>query len=390
MSKGQAAGAAVLLAIIAALLIAFVIFIPPADREELLGTPNTTTNHSYASAPAEASLLRVNPGRIDYLGQKDIEHPLPVVNIYTRTESKLLAEKNLATAKRALFSQQTTAFRFTIDDLANTNDVLLHFDVRSLKGNLKVSLNGDEILNEEVVGSPQPISIPKNNLQQNNEIVFAVSSPGIAFWATNEAIVENIKIVGDVTNLDATSARHVFLVSDTEKRNLQRVAIKFQPECRISQVGKLTIELNAKEIYSAVPDCDVSMVPIEVSPIDLHEGENQLVFRTAEGTYILSHIQVKSELKELEFPTYYFELSNEQYNAVHTGSKHVRLNMEFVDVISRKFGELVFNGHQIPFDSREVTYTADLSDDVVRGNNAVKIKPQTTIEVRELKVDLVK
>ena len=67
----------------------------------------------------------------------------------------------------------------------------------------------------------------------------------------------------------------------------------------------------------------------------------------------------------------------------------LRLNFDFVDVMNRKHGEIVFNGHQDYFDTKELTYTFDLSDDAVRGNNALKIKPGTTLEIRELKVDLV-
>ena len=67
----------------------------------------------------------------------------------------------------------------------------------------------------------------------------------------------------------------------------------------------------------------------------------------------------------------------------------LRLNLDFVDVMNRKHGEIVFNGHQDYFDTKELTYTFDLSEDAVRGNNALKIKPGTTLEIRELKVDLV-
>ena len=61
-----------------------------------------------------------------------------------------------------------------------------------------------------------------------------------------------------------------------------------------------------------------------------------------------------------------------------------------MDVVSSKYGELIFNGHAKNFDTKEVTYILDLSDDIVQGNNALKVKPDKTIEVQELRVDLVK
>src|SRR3989338_10083087 len=125
--KGQAAaGAAVLLAIIAALLVIFIILIPPAERAELLGdnTVNATSSTIKESA-VEKNLLTISPGRIDYLGQKEIEHPLPVVNIYTRTESEILAEKSLVSSRRTLFSEQSDTLTFQVPDVDHTKNVLL-------------------------------------------------------------------------------------------------------------------------------------------------------------------------------------------------------------------------------------------------------------------------
>jgi len=48
------------------------------------------------------------------------------------------------------------------------------------------------------------------------------------------------------------------------------------------------------------------------------------------------------------------------------------------------------HGKQWSFNTKEVSYTLDLSDNVELGANSIKIKPQRTLEVRQLRVDLVK
>ena len=202
--------------------------------------------------------------------------------------------------------------------------------------------------------------------------------------------LENVKIVADVTSLEAQESKNIFLVSDVEKRNLERVILKFKPECDYTKVGKLDVLINSKEIYSAIPDCELSLVPIEFSPEIVFQGENEIVFRANKGTYLLSHIIIESELKSLEYPTYYFELSYEQYQEVLNEKLRVRLDLEFVDVVVSKYGELVFNGHTKGFDTKEISYTIDLSDDIVQGNNALKIKPKKTLDIREITIDLVK
>jgi len=151
----------------------------------------------------------------------------------------------------------------------------------------------------------------------------------------------------------------------------------------------LDIHINGVEVYSAIPDCDLSMVPIEFSSDMVYQGENEITFRTDKGTYVLSHVLVESELKEVEYPTYYFDLSLEQHEDVMDESRRLRLQMDFVDVVVSKYGDVVFNGHVKHFDTKEVTYTIDLTDDAVRGSNSIKIRPKKTLEVREIRVDLV-
>ncbi|MBI2665092.1 hypothetical protein HYX12_00540 [Candidatus Woesearchaeota archaeon] len=234
------------------------------------------------------------------------------------------------------------------------------------------------------------LTLPKNFLKDENTLLFSLSSPGIFFWSTNLIVIENLKIVADVTDLEAQRSKYLFLVSETEKSNLEKVVLKFQPDCLYDEVGPLRITVNGNELYRGIPDCDLAFVPIEFSPELVKKGENEIEFYTERGAYLLSHVLINSELKELDFPTYYFDLSHEQFNNLANGKEHLRLKMEFVDVTSSKFGEIVFNGFQNHFDTKEVSLALDLSKDAVKGTNSLKIKPKKTIEVRELKVDLVR
>ena len=395
-NKGQAAaGAAVLLAVIVGLLVMFIILIPPEDRAELLGEPlSSTTSSSSTGIEAAASaknLLTVSPGRIDYLDQTEVEHPLPVVNIFTKTEAKVLAEKNILIASQNVFSGEEDRLTFSITDLSNTENTFLSFRVKELTGRLIVHLNDEQIYNAPIaIGGSQVIPLHSNLLKDENTLTFAVSSPGLAFWRTNGLSFENAKIIADVTALNAQTSRNVFLVSETEKRNLDRVTLKFQPDCNFNEVGKLSITVNGREIYNAVPDCDIAMVPLEISPTQVQLGENEIIFTTERGQYLLSHVQLKSELQDVEFPTYYFDLSLEDYNKVKAGSLRVRATIDFVDVVSSKFGDIVFNGDLRHFDTKEASDTLDLSEDVVRGTNSFKLKPKKTLEIRQLRIDLVK
>jgi hypothetical protein len=388
--RGQAAGAAILLAIIAGMIILFIVLIPPSEREELLGTGSDSSGDSGGATVSGKALLRESPGRLDFLDKKELEHPLPVITIFTKQESKTIARKNLARVSKKVFSEVIIDFPFVIEDLENVDNVLLAFTIgERSEGSLIVKLNGDEIYNAKAIpGAISPVKIPKNALQENNVITFSASSPGVAFWKINEIVVSDIRVVADVTNLNAQESRNIFLVTETEKSNLERIILSFEPSCRISEVGKLRIQINGREIYNSIPDCDLQLIPIEFSPDNVNQGENEIIFSTEEGTYQLSHVVVKSLLKEVDFPTYYFDLSFEQYRAVTKDDFKVILEMDFVDVTSQKKGVVIFNGHTRNFETDEVSQEIDLSVDIVQGTNAVKIKPSKTLEIRQVRVDL--
>ncbi|MBI4980823.1 hypothetical protein HZC30_04680 [Candidatus Woesearchaeota archaeon] len=388
----SAAGAAVLLAVIAGMLIMFIVMIPPQERAELLGDKTSSSTSSGTTASTSTNnLLTASPGKVDYLATKEIEHPLPVINVFTAVESKILAEKNLAYAKKGVFSGEDSTFKFSVDDLSNLQKAYLYFKVKAIKGKLMVSLNGEKIFDGLLEpGASIPLTLPHSSIKPENDIIFSASSPGLKFWATNEASLENLQVVADITNLESQSSSNVFLVSEVEKKNMEKATLKFKPECLPNQVGKLKVLINGNEVYNSVPDCEISVVPLEVSPALIKEGDNSLIFQADKGKYSLSFVTFESKLKELDYPTFYFDLTLEQYEEVKDNDADIKLRLGFVDATESKYGEYFVNGDINYFDTKDSTYEKDISDLVVKGKNSVKLKPKKSLEIRELKVDLVK
>ena len=79
--------------------------------------------------------------------------------------------------------------------------MVLSFSTPKHEGRLTITLNGVIIHENEVnTASPSPITLPKDLLKQNNNLVFSVSGPGIEFWKSNEFIIDDMKITADVTD----------------------------------------------------------------------------------------------------------------------------------------------------------------------------------------------
>ncbi len=383
-----APAAATLLAIIMGLIVLYVLFIPPAERAKLLGEDSTAAV-STGSLAKGLVLLKESPGRIDFLPEDTNEHALPAVYIFIKKEGAVFGQKPLAIVKNSLFSSRSENIYFDVYDLENTENVLLSASVKKNQGELVLTLNGEEIFSSSAeTGAITPIKVPKGLLKENGNLLeISVSSPGIAFWRTNEYNLENVQIVGDVQRVETQKAKNSFLVSETEKNNLEKAEIKMSVDCQMDKVGKLRISLNNEQIYNGIPDCG-SYLSTEISPDSLKKGSNEMEFFTESGSYYLSLISLKSQLKEVDFPTYYFELSEEQFSEVEDNKKEAVLTLNFVDSVDKKQADVLVNGHLNNIDQKGIFYNVSISDDVVKGVNSVKVKPKKSIEIKELKVDL--
>ncbi len=381
----DAANAATLVAIIAGLILLYIIFMPPGEREKLLGENETVANGTTTS---NLTLLLVYPGRLEYIGQKEIEHTIPPLNLYTRTEAQIIKSAASLHASSSIFKKNFAALNFDIADLKNTANPTLSFNINKASGRLIIKLN-DNVIYDATISSPsKTFYLDKTMLQNKNALEFSVSDVGLAFWRTNQYELEDIKIMADLTDISQQKSSAVFLVSSTEKNNLDRVYVKFTPNCIQSEVGKLNVMINEFNIFSSIPDCG-SLRPIEFAPTSVASGENRIYFMTEKGSYLIDNIVVKSQLKEAIYPAYYFELDDAKYNDIASGARKLKLILRFVNDLDYKKGRIYMNGHLTYLDTYNATYERVLSGFAKRGNNAVEIIPGTTLDIRELEIKII-
>jgi hypothetical protein len=380
--KAQGAvGAAILVAIIAVLVILYVMFLPPSEREALF---EEYGEEIEAEVGENITLLEEFPGRLDYIAQKEIEHSLPAVNLNIFTESKVIKELDHIYVSKSLFGEKKANISFDLESPEDVEELMLNFVVRKADGRLIINLNGFEVHNKEIESiNIEPIKI-REHLRERNTLTFKVSSPGVQFWDTNEYSLEDILLIKNVINREAQESRVKFIISPTEKNNLDKASLKIFPECDIRYVGKLDIFMNGFNLYSAIPDCGAPMPSIEFPAEYLTSGENELMFKTERGKYLIYQIRVKSFLRSLEYPVYYFELSQEEYDDIKAGDSDVILTLRFPDAVDYKNGKVLINGHAEGIDQQGIIWEEDISEWIVKGNNAVKIEPRKTLDIVEL------
>ena len=386
--------AAVLVAIIAGLIILYIIFLPEAERESLLENKSISkTSGSSKSADDEDILLREFPGRLDDV-ESIIDKTIPNIFLFETTNAKEIEKINPLVVRNGLFDKKDRTVSFGIDDLENTDNVILSFKAGKHDGILTIKLNNEIIYENDIESETvAPIKLNKNLLQDSNTLEFSVSSVGFRFWKTNEYSLDDIKIIGDITDKSKQESRNVFTLTATELFNIEKVDLRFVPYCKSeAKVGVLDVFVNNREVFSAVPVCeDAYRQPIPLGILD--EGENRIVFRTNKGSYSVEQIKVEFVEKDVRTKVYFFEVNESVINKIKSGDKDVILTIEFVDDEKDKRADLNINDRLSTIDTEKKTFTKTLNDDndpdfIEEGNNFIEIRPRTRLDIVEIRVQL--
>ncbi len=382
LEGGRAAG---VIGLIIVVIVLYIILLPPEERDELLGEEDSGVTPSEKET--NLTLLSENPGTISFIGQKDADKTIPNIYLYKDTNAQVIEKFNDFYTRNGYFDKIKKNLTFSIKDLENTDNVMLSFTTTKNTGVLTIKLN-DEIIYEYDINTlnVNPIELKKSSLKQNNVLEFSVSSIGWGFWKTNEYSFENLKVIGDITDVTRQKSRNVFTLTEAEYQNIDKAELKFVPYCKYERdVGVLEAFINNRNIYSAIPVCD-DPVKQPFSIDILNSGENNIVFKSTKGSYSIEQIRLELDLKETQKIIYYFELNESQFKNISSEGKRVRLYITFVDDDEEKKLDLSINGHLTSIRQDESKYKKDITHWVEEGNNYIELRPKTTLYIVKLEI----
>lgn len=388
MKRGQGGiNSAILVAIIAGLIVLYILFLPSVERERFF-EGEIRGGGSSASSRGNKILLQEFPGRLDII-KKIEDKKIPNVFLFETTNAKELERINPFIVRNGWFDKKTNVVSFFLDNLADIDNVVLAFAAKKRNGILMIKLNGETIFENEIISENiEPVSLRKNLLKNSNTLDFSVSSVGIKFWATNEYQLENIRIVGDVTDRSRQEAQNIFNLKSEEFFNIEKATLKFVPYCKnIQDVGILDITVNNRNVFSAVPVCDDPYRQVIPTGI-FNTGENRIILKTSKGSYSVEQIELNFDTKETKTNVYYFEVNETIFNKIRNESKDAILTIEFVDDRENKRADLNINDHLISFDQNDKIFSRNIRNDIRKGNNFIQIRPRTVIDIVEIKVEV--
>ena len=330
--KSQATGAAILVMIITIVIVIYILMLPPADRAEILGEqPTTVSAPGYQSGygtdsvmespyknlqyTGKETLMQETPGRIDYTALNELEIPLNAFNLFKTTSAEVVEEFNPFTIKNGVGDVSGKNLTFELDDnLQNMDNIILTFKAKKHEGILTIKLNGETIYEYDIdTPNPSPVKIKKGLLNYENALEFSVDSVGMQFWKTNEYSLEDLQLMADITDTSRQESQNTFFVTEEQGSRIERAVLRFNPDCYQTQVGKLTIMLNGRTVFSGVPDCG-SLNFAEFAPNMVIIGKNKVDFSTERGSYLIDQIKVKLEFMDNAIPVYYFEIDDSLFN----------------------------------------------------------------------------
>lgn len=389
MEKKTAQGglnAAILVAIIAGLIILYIVFLPSAEREKLI-------EEKTAKAPSgeEKSnvLLKEFPGSLSAMQNMENDKGIPNIFLIETTNAKELEKINPFIARSGWFDKKTKKIDFELEDRDNTDNVILSFTAKKRQGVLTIKLNNVVVFENELAGEiTEPVKLDKKLLGKTNSLEFSVSSVGLKFWTTNEYSFENAKIIGDITDTSRQESSNLFTLSDSEFSSIDKAVLKFIPYCGdIHDIGALDIFINNKKLFSSVPVCN-NAYKQSIPKSLLNEGENNIVFKTSKGSYSVEQIKIALEFKEPRLKTYFFEIDKGTFNKIKSGDTDVMLTLKFADDKKQKRATLDVNGHKEDIETDKAMFSKNINSKVSEGNNFVRIEPSEDLEVVELRVEL--
>lgn len=379
-------GAAVasLIGVITIILLFYIIFLPPEEREKILS--ETPPSEDATKAIVE-------------------QHTLQSIHLFEAETSIILASINPFNVKKTIFSEEIKNETFLVPDLKNIKSVVLTFQAPTRKGKLEIILNGVQIFKKTVLQeTADPIEIPLSSLKEKNNLIFKASG---GFFEGKQYTIIDTKILADVIEKERLRSEVSFVVSSEELKLIDKETLSFFARCKQGEVGIITITLNNKKIFSTRPECQKEN-KIDIAKQELKFGRNNIVFENERGEIKIEQNKIITGLKpqinrqiDRQFEPFErrirddffedryrfttardfrsFQISRTLFDDIRIGRRDAILIVRFLDS-GRNIADVEINDRIIRIDQSSSVFIRDISNFIEEGSNNIRIVRSTSID----------
>ncbi|MFT4309425.1 MAG: hypothetical protein ACMXYL_02980 [Candidatus Woesearchaeota archaeon] len=388
MRKGASAtGPAAATVILTGLIIVlYLLFLPPAERDALLGNASPITTTDPTVIDPHDRLLQVFPRIIEPIEQRSHNIPLASLVLHTRGEDRELATfsnvdlMSSRTDKRLLSRDISFEARYTY------SREMIVLDVEEANAPIIVYWNDQKVYHSK----PRIGTLIITNfgiIERNNRIRIEVEDPKwYQFFRTNTALINRVQVNAVQYDDIDSRAEQTFVLSRDQSELIESSSIRYYASCQ-ERPGQLLIRVNNELLQSQAPVCNMD-VQIQIDPAMLREGRNTITYSLGSGVLHIDSPTVYFTLERPLEPLYYFEINDDQWKDIRDKKKKGFFEMVFVRGTGQKDIDVIINGRIVRIDTREDRFLREITEYLVQGENYIKLQPRRRAEAVALNVFL--
>ncbi len=370
----------VLLVLLAGFLL-FILSIPEADRQEVLGV---------VGADLEPELLfSASPGEV-FLGSKaktteQFELPNFELNGVVGSNDEVL--DSLLILKSSVFSEDSKSFVFTPEIDLDTVGLNLNFFIQSYSGpgKLTVLLNGATLYSATpTIGKQIRINLPPSSLVDGiNTLDFSMSHDGFNMFKSTSVTLSDVLVRTDSYG-NALDYEYTFSLEENVKVNSAEFAALVR-NSGSDRIG-LEIEVNGNQLYDGVPSGSMLLdIPNSV----LHSGLNKIIFSIEKGvSYELTFPTITVKTSDLgDALTYYFMISNSESSRIR--DRRVSCDLKIIESQGKVDTVAVsLNSFVEEYNLASGSAEGDVCNKLVYGRNTLALSAEDSLELERVSITL--
>ncbi len=380
--RGQALNAAIIIFVVLVMVLIYVYFLPPTEKEFLVN--GQSYNYSlYNSSYYNSTNFVIFDKRIGHISPQTpskIEHDLVPFSVFYNEQYSTIVSKAQLLLYNSWYDSNSFEYSFKLDPKYVKSDIFVDFQYVSGNSDLKFFFN-----NHLVYVGKQGFRIPKDFVRKKNKLVVQVSSTGINPFGLNKVLIANFRMFSDVVN-PSNSLQNISLFLDPQEvLESKKAEAQFYIECINNKDNHLLIKFNNYLLFNSSPICG-NLYKFTIPSTSLHSQMNYFVFKSGSGNYFIKNFVFYTYPNENGITPFYFDVPESVYNEIKANHADLNLSISFVNPSNNAL-DINVNGF-----SREITatdYWYIITPYVKEKNNYVFINSTVPLDISDLRISVV-
>jgi hypothetical protein len=372
MLSKNAQGTAVI-AIIAVLLVGYLLLMPAKDKCKIF--PDSPECKENVTETGGVVLLSEQPGFLQPI-EESAEYKIGSVDLFNRENTEIPVKLDAeAVVEKSWFNSKTIDEEFVVPGRAQKVTLFIGIEEASELAALGVVLNGRTVA--RVIGTGvHVVELPESRIKHSNTLKLVASTP-FTPGKINKFRIGSL-ILKTKYSLTQPEIGRSFVI-EQDAYDISSAILKFDADCYSTDA--LQVKINGKQIVNE-KICTAYSNDVK----NFLSRENSITF-SSDGNYFIDNIKLNVKFKQRDYTTYYFAIDKENYDKIDEGKVLAMLSLRFPDTEHKEI-TIYVNGNPIKIDTEKVDYKTSIGRLLLKGQNSIKIVPETTVSLGQIEVYL--